>query len=894
MKTRTAHIRPGAAPQKPGQPGPRATSRQGFQPAQLTGNLDVQRRARLSKPHEPEEHRADDMARRFVDSEPNGPVPGGAQAAKPGVPAELWQRYQRFFGGDLADVEIHAGPQSGAMARAMGARAFTVGKDVHLDTNVADVHSREGQRTLAHELAHATSPIARAHSGTIWRDPLPAPAPVCEAEPPQQEPVCRQDDNALAPRSALPEPGANTVTFGGRLLSPRSDYLRWVLGQIGAEQGYEALESYVSSVEAAADLAGGASTNQTQYTMGADNATLLVEIAPLLRGALNQLQSDIAAFGRLIINAAVVRLRRNHHNLGLWSDYVASLAPREVTAMTTAAEEHRVLLAFEHSHARGPFNPMDLYEQRAWSTSRFQRDYFERLGTGEIHGGCQQCHEMLLAQNLEYASLTHDEARIPLAVRMPAYARLNAGTAQPPSALGPQPQQPPIPDWTTQVIGDRPGAQAIAQSLMQIRNYLLPLGDAGYRIITRDMLFNAQSSAELIAAVQAAIAIRRQGYLDLIAEMESPGYDYLEPLAVLQQLLPLADRDVRAVLNGELRKRQADAEARAEAGFVLGIAALLLSIFPPTAPLGLAMAAGLGTASIVSGYQEWEQGQRFEEGTGAGVFTREQENAAREMQAMGIINMALGALNVATAGLEVVNVVRTPVAVGNAGEAIDEVVAIEAQAGGTRVRVDGLGGDAPTATITQPDGTVDLYTGSEVKTLAEPKVAEEPSNAADPMAGADEFADFQQMLRDEGATGPVQAEGDITQLQPHAAATRNRTELGVSGRQVQSAHGAPQSVMSSVAGYNPEAALTRLMDRATHTGMDQYWKQTFQAMRRAGRTQASASEIYDVVAESIRRAPGLPPGEANSLIARLSDEMFVEYGLQPADMMLLPYPNIHP
>jgi hypothetical protein len=46
------------------------------------------------------------------------------------------------------------------------------------------------------------------------------------------------------------------------------------------------------------------------------------------------------------------------------------------------------------------------------------------------------------------------------------------------------------------------------------------------------------------------------------------------------------------------------------------------------------------------------------------------------------------------------------------------------------------------------------------------------------------------------------------------------------------------------------------------------------------------------VAESIRRAPGLSAGEKNSLIARLSDEMFVEYGLQPNDVLDLPYANI--
>ncbi len=159
---------------------------------------------------------------------------------------------------------------------------------------------------------------------------------------------------------------------------------------------------------------------------------------------------------------------------------------------------------------------------------------------------------------------------------------------------------------------------------------------------------------------------------------------------------------------------------------------------------------------------------------------------------------------------------------------------------------------------------------------------------------ADEFQAFQQMLREEGASGSVRAEGDIIQLGPHGAASQNRSALGVSGRDVQSAHGAPQSVMKGMAGYNPNHALTKLMDRGAHTGMDRYWKEAFQNMRRAGQTEASAQTVHDVVVESIRRASGLSAGERNSLIARLSDEMFVEFGLKQGDMLTLPYPNIKP
>ena len=60
-------------------------------------------------------------------------------------------------------------------------------------------------------------------------------------------------------------------------------------------------------------------------------------------------------------------------------------------------------------------------------------------------------------------------------------------------------------------------------------------------------------------------------------------------------------------------------------------------------------------------------------------------------------------------------------------------------------------------------------------------------------------------------------------------------------------------------------------------------------MRGQGQHTATAQEIYDVVAESIRRTTTLSVGEKNALILRLSDELFVEAGLQQADKLVLPY-----
>jgi hypothetical protein len=161
-----------------------------------------------------------------------------------------------------------------------------------------------------------------------------------------------------------------------------------------------------------------------------------------------------------------------------------------------------------------------------------------------------------------------------------------------------------------------------------------------------------------------------------------------------------------------------------------------------------------------------------------------------------------------------------------------------------------------------------------------------------PLAGATD-AEIDKFVEEKMKPGgEMKPDGDRIELGPHGAGTKNRAARSQSGRDVQSAHTLPQSVGRGIAGYNADHALTRLMGRAEHAGMDLYWKQQFQAMRAAGKTQATAQEIFDIVAESIRRAPDVPAGEKSSLIARLSDEMFMDFELKQSDMLDIPYANI--
>ena len=156
----------------------------------------------------------------------------------------------------------------------------------------------------------------------------------------------------------------------------------------------------------------------------------------------------------------------------------------------------------------------------------------------------------------------------------------------------------------------------------------------------------------------------------------------------------------------------------------------------------------------------------------------------------------------------------------------------------------------------------------------------------------DEFDDFTKLLQEEGSTGVTS--GEPVTMQPHGGAREARQLLDVTGDEAQSMHGLPRSVGKHMSGYDPNAALTTLGEKAMHTELDQPWKDAFQAMRHDGMTTASAQEVYDAVAGSIDSSTELSPGTKDTLKLRLLDEMFVEYGLQPGQQMTLPYPNIKP
>ena len=80
-----------------------------------------------------------------------GAIPTGAGSP---LPATVKARMEPKLGADLSSVRVHTGGDSAAAASSFGARAFTVGTDVHFNAGQFAPGSKEGDRLLAHELTH--------------------------------------------------------------------------------------------------------------------------------------------------------------------------------------------------------------------------------------------------------------------------------------------------------------------------------------------------------------------------------------------------------------------------------------------------------------------------------------------------------------------------------------------------------------------------------------------------------------------------------------------------------------------------------------------------------------------------------------------------------------------
>ncbi len=70
------------------------------------------------------------------------------------LPGELRERFESSLGTELSTVRVHDGSASAEAASAVGARAYTIGQDIHFGDGQYDPSSQDGVFLIAHEVAH--------------------------------------------------------------------------------------------------------------------------------------------------------------------------------------------------------------------------------------------------------------------------------------------------------------------------------------------------------------------------------------------------------------------------------------------------------------------------------------------------------------------------------------------------------------------------------------------------------------------------------------------------------------------------------------------------------------------------------------------------------------------
>ena len=70
------------------------------------------------------------------------------------LPDHLMRKFESSLGADLSGVRVHTGDASAAANDAVGAKAYTMGSDIHFAAGHYDPSSVDGEHLLAHEVAH--------------------------------------------------------------------------------------------------------------------------------------------------------------------------------------------------------------------------------------------------------------------------------------------------------------------------------------------------------------------------------------------------------------------------------------------------------------------------------------------------------------------------------------------------------------------------------------------------------------------------------------------------------------------------------------------------------------------------------------------------------------------
>ncbi|HEX8336387.1 MAG TPA: DUF4157 domain-containing protein [Pyrinomonadaceae bacterium] len=116
-----------------------------------------QAKLKVSQPGDDFEVEADRVAEQVMSGDSREPQrePGGAPRPTGGnLDSGVRQKMESSFGFDFGQVRVHTGGQAQRAAVALGARAFTTGRDIYFARDQYQPNTSAGRKLLAHELTH--------------------------------------------------------------------------------------------------------------------------------------------------------------------------------------------------------------------------------------------------------------------------------------------------------------------------------------------------------------------------------------------------------------------------------------------------------------------------------------------------------------------------------------------------------------------------------------------------------------------------------------------------------------------------------------------------------------------------------------------------------------------
>jgi hypothetical protein len=164
--------------------------------------------------------------------------------------ADVRSRMEAAFGVDFAAVRIHAGAEGAQAARAAAARALTEGEDVAFAEGQYLPGTPDGERRLAHELAHV---VQQRRGGSA--EPSPAPAGRLERDAARAAEAVAGGQAAVVQGASAPGVAREMVSKNLTALSSQelddeaARVKKWLSEHSIVELDYEPTERYLQEIE---------------------------------------------------------------------------------------------------------------------------------------------------------------------------------------------------------------------------------------------------------------------------------------------------------------------------------------------------------------------------------------------------------------------------------------------------------------------------------------------------------------------------------------------------------------------------------------------------------------------------------------------------------------------